>query len=213
MEKGQPRWRRRKEARPAEIVAAALEVFAERGFAAAKLDEIARRAGVSKGALYLYYETKEDIFHAVVTQTVTPRLAAVRAMAGGHEGRFAELLPTVIGMLAQVLPASPAGAIVKMIVGESRNFPELARFWREEAVDPMVATMSGLIAKAQARGEVRAGDPRHFAFQVAGPILMGVLWGEVLVPVGAAPLDFPALARQHAETLLRGMLTEREVAA
>ncbi|HYD44609.1 MAG TPA: TetR/AcrR family transcriptional regulator [Phenylobacterium sp.] len=213
MEKGPPRWRRRKEARPGEIVAAALEVFAEKGFAAARLDEIARRAGVSKGALYLYYETKEDIFHAVVTQAVTPKLAAVRAMAEGYEGRFADLLPAVIGMLAEVLPESPAGSIVKMIVGESRNFPELARYWREEAVEPMVAMMSGVIAKAQARGEVRAGDPRYFAFQVAGPMLMGVLWSEVFVPVGGAPVDFPALARQHAETLMRGLLAEPEGAA
>lgn len=208
MEKGSPRWRRRKEARPAEIAAAALEVFAEKGFAAARLDEVARRAGISKGALYLYYETKEDIFHAVVTQTVTPRLAMVRQMAAGFQGRFADLLPSVLAMLAEQLPESPAGPIVKMIVGESRNFPELARFWHDEAVAPMIETMSHVIAAAQDRGEVRAGDPRYFAFQLAGPILMGVLWREVFVPVGGAPVDFQALARQHGETLLASMLVE-----
>jgi AcrR family transcriptional regulator len=208
MLKGEPRWRRRKEARPAEIAAAALEVFAEKGFAAARLDEIARRAGISKGALYLYYETKEDIFHAVVTQTVTPRLEQVRAMAQGFEGRFADLLPGVLAMLARVIPESPAGPIVKMIVGESRNFPELARLWHDEAIAPMVETMTGVIAAAQARGEVRAGEPRYFAFQLAGPMLMGVLWREVFTPVGGAPVDFQALARQHAETLLGGMLVE-----
>ncbi|MCC7266098.1 MAG: TetR/AcrR family transcriptional regulator [Caulobacteraceae bacterium] len=209
MLKGEPRWRRRKEARPAEIVAAALEVFAEKGFAAARLDEIARRAGVSKGALYLYYETKEDIFHAVVTQTVTPRLAQVRAMADGFSGRFADLVPTVLATLARVIPESPAGPIVKMIVGESRNFPQLARYWHDEAILPMVETVGGLVAAAQARGEVRAGDPRLFAFQLAGPMLMGVLWREVFTPVGAEPVDFQALARQHAETLLAGMLMEK----
>src|SRR5438874_171360 len=87
----QPRWRRRKDARPAEIVAAALEVFAEKGFAAARLDEIAARAGVSKGALYLYFATKQDLFAAVVRDAVAPNIEAVEAMVQGYGGDFASL--------------------------------------------------------------------------------------------------------------------------
>src|ERR1700750_2342656 len=88
----QPRWQRRAEDRPREICAAALEVFAEKGFAAAKLDEIAKRAGVSKGALYLYFETKEQLFRAVVDQAIAPNIQIVRAMIAAHPGPLADLL-------------------------------------------------------------------------------------------------------------------------
>src|SRR6202022_522044 len=88
----EPKWRRRKGARAGEIIDAALEVFAEKGFAAAKLDEIARRAGISKGALYLYFETKEDIFRAVVDQAIGPNMQAIRAMILAHPGPLADLL-------------------------------------------------------------------------------------------------------------------------
>src|SRR3954463_1231683 len=89
---GAPKFRRRKAARPGEIVGAAMAVFAEKGFAAARLDEIAARAGVSKGALYLYFETKEEIFRAVVEQAIAPNIQVLRAMIAAHPGPIADLL-------------------------------------------------------------------------------------------------------------------------
>src|ERR1700677_2160077 len=129
-----PRWRRRNDARPGEIVAAALAVFAERGFAAARLEDIAARAGVSKAALYLYFPTKEDLFRAVVTQAAAPNLAMVAAAAASYEGPFADLAQTLVPTLARALAASSLGGVVKMVIGESRNFPELARVWHDEIV-------------------------------------------------------------------------------
>ena len=107
MQTGSPRWRRRSEARPGEIVQAALEVFAEKGFAAAKLDEIAGKAGISKGALYLYFETKEDIFRAVVREAVVPNIDLVEAMLAQATIPFPDLL-----RLAFVPPHLPAGIAV-----------------------------------------------------------------------------------------------------
>src|SRR3954453_499393 len=107
MPEDEPKWRRRKEARPGEIVKAALEVFAETGFAAAKLDDIARRAGVSKGALYLYFETKEEIFRAVVDQAIAPNMQVIRAMIAAPPGPLSELLARVgerIVVLVETLP-------------------------------------------------------------------------------------------------------------
>ena len=92
MDAGAPKFRRRKADRPGEIVSAALAVFAEKGFAAAKLDEIARRAGVSKGALYLYFETKEDLFRAVVGQAIAPNISVVKAMVAAHPGPLSDLV-------------------------------------------------------------------------------------------------------------------------
>jgi len=205
---GSPRWRRRKEDRPAEIIAAALAVFSEKGFAAARLDDIAARAGVSKGALYLYFETKEDLFRAVVTETVAPDIDAVETMALGYQGDFATLAKMVVARLTQVLGAPTVGAVVKMVVGESRNFPAIAKVWHDTLAARGMALMSGLIARAQARGEVRPGDPRAYAVGLVGALLMGVLWRETFVPVGAEPIDLSALAAQHVETILSGMLTE-----
>src|SRR3954471_8893258 len=107
MPQGSPKFRRRKADRPGEIVDAALAVFAEKGFAAARLDEIAARAGVSKGALYLYFETKEEIFRAVVDQAIAPNIQMIRAMIAAHPGPFPDLLRMFgarIGTLIDTLP-------------------------------------------------------------------------------------------------------------
>lgn len=205
---GEPRWRRRKEARPGEIVAAALEVFAEKGFAAARLDDIAARAGVSKGALYLYFETKQDLFAAVVRDAVSPNIAAVEALAAAIDLPFAQVARMLLGRAAEMMIASPVGPVAKMVIAESRNFPDLARVWHDEVVVRMLGVLTGLIERAQARGEVRPGDSRYHALSLIGPMLMGLLWREVLEPAGARPLDLRALAQQHVETVLSGLLAE-----
>ena len=212
METGQPRWRRRKEARPAEIVAAALQVFAEKGFAAARLDDIAARAGVSKGALYLYFETKQDLFTAVVREAVAPNLDQVADLVAAIDLPFEQVVRIFYARAAILFTTSNLGAVAKMVVGESRNFPELARVWHDELITRALAILSGLITKAQARGEVRAGEPRLLAIGMVGPMLLGVLWREVFEPVGAAPLNINDLAAQHAETVLHGLLLERPAA-
>ena len=205
---GAPRWRRRKEARPAEIIAAAMAVFADKGFAAARLDDIAARAGVSKGALYLYFETKEDLFRAVVTEALAPNFDAVQAMAEGFEGPFSALAGALLPNLARIAATTPVGAVMKMVIGESRNFPELARVWHDALVSRALTLISGLIAAAQRRGEVKAGDPRAFALSLISPIVMAVIWRETFTPIGAPGFDLAALAEQHLGTVLDGMLTE-----
>jgi len=202
-----PKFRRRKTARPAEIIEAALSVFAATGFAAARLDEIARRAGVSKGALYLYFETKEDLFRAAVRAAVTPNLEGIRAVAEAFDGPFAQLIPMILTRAAQAMSVSQLGAVVKMVVGESRNFPDLARIWHDDVVAFMLDLMTGLIERAQGRGEVAPGNPRLYAFSLAGPMVMAVLYREVFGGGdGADPPDLQALAAQHARTVLHGML-------
>ena len=204
----QPKWQRRAEDRPREICAAALEVFAEKGFAAARLEEIARRAGVSKGTLYLYFKDKEDLFRAVVRDTVAPNIDSVREAIQAADLPFPLLVNTFLTRFAEVAGRVPVGAVAKMVIGESRNFPELAKVWHDQVASRALGMLAGLIETAQAKGEVRPGDPRLHAFTLMGPMLMGVLYRETLQPVGGAPLDLDALARQHAESVLAGLLTE-----
>ena len=202
---GQPKFRRRPEARPAEILAAALEVFAARGFQGARLEEVAKRAGVSKGALYLYFETKADLFRAVVTDAISPNIERVKAMASA-DIPFEQAARMGLGMMARTVAVDRRiSGVVKLVIAESRNHPELATIWHETVVEPGVTLISGLIAAAQARGEVRSGDPRLFAFGLMGPMVLSMVWRETFEPVGAQPIDVPTLADQHLDTVLKGM--------
>jgi AcrR family transcriptional regulator len=205
----QPRWQRRAEDRPREICAAALAVFADKGFAAAKLDDIARRAGVSKGTLYLYFKDKEDLFRAVVRDTFAPNIDTVRALVEAADMPFADIVRAFLPRFAEIVTHVPIGAVAKMVIGESRNFPELAKVWHDEIVSRAIGMIAGLIGKAQERGEVRPGDPRLQAFSLMGPMMLGILWRETLQPVGGEPIDLAKLAKQHCETVLAGLLTER----
>lgn len=206
----QTRFQRRKDERPGEIVAAASEVFAEKGFAAAKLDEVAKRAGVSKGALYLYFDTKEDLFRAVVREAISPNVEGMRAMAQGYDGPFAELAPLLLERLVSVANNSTLPAVARMVIAESRTFPDLARTWHDSVASQAIGVVAELIARAQARGEIRPGRPRFYAFSLIGPMLMGFLWRETFQPIGAEPIDLAALARQHVETVLNGMISRGE---
>jgi AcrR family transcriptional regulator len=210
LDPGEPKFRRRKADRPGEIVQAALQVFAEKGFAAAKLDDIARRAGVSKGALYLYFETKQDLFRAVVDQAIAPNLQVVFAMIAAHPGPFPDLLRAIAERMSALITTLPVGGVLKMVIGEAGNFPELARVWHDDLVAHALGALTKAIRAAQARGEVRAGDPRIFAIEIISPMLIGVIWREIFVPVGAEPFDVPGLARQHMETMIRALRPDGE---
>jgi AcrR family transcriptional regulator len=206
MTNDEPKWRRRKTDRPGEIIAAALQVFAEHGFAGAKLDEVARRAGVSKGALYVYFETKEDLFRAVVRSAIAPNFEAMKAAADMFDGPFALLAPMLLARTAGVVQDSKLPAVIKMVIGESRNFPDLARIWHDDVVSPLIAMITGIVARAQLRGEVAPGDPRLHAMSLMGPMVMGLLFREVFGQVSTDLPDLQSLAAQHAQTALHGLL-------
>ena len=203
-----PKFRRRKADRPGEIIAAALHVFAEKGFAAARLDEIAGRAGVSKGSLYLYFATKEALFRAVVEQAIAPEVRAIGGLLAAHPGPFPDLLALLAERLSTLVDRSPLGGVAKMVISEARNFPELARVWHDELVAHALGGLAQAITTAQARGEVRDGDPRAYALQIVAPLLIGAIWRETFVPVGVPAFDLSGLARQHVRTVLGGMLAE-----
>src|ERR687891_1363745 len=145
-----PRWQRRSEDRPREICAAALEVFTEKGFAAARLEEIAKRAGVSKGTLYLYFKDKEDLFRAVVRDTVAPNIETVRTMVAAADVPFPQIVRMFLPRFVEITLRVPVGSVAKMVIGESRNFPELAKVWHDEVVSKAIGLIAGLIAQAQA---------------------------------------------------------------
>ena len=115
--------------RPAEIIDAALALFVEKGFAATRLDDVALRAGLSKAAIYLYFEDKTALFQGVVHQAVAANLGTVEAMLKAHRGPVAELLPRILEFMAGRIDQSPIAAVAKLVISESRAFPEIGRFY------------------------------------------------------------------------------------
>src|SRR5258707_13174381 len=116
------RWRRRKDARQGEIVAASIDCFAERGFAATRLEDVARRAGVTKGTLYLYFPNKEELFKAVVRQAVVANIVGGEAMVAHSSEPAPVVLEQLIARL-QAAMVAPASALPKIGIAESGNFP------------------------------------------------------------------------------------------
>jgi AcrR family transcriptional regulator len=199
------RWRRRKDARPEEILAAALESFAERGFAATRLEDVAVRAGISKGTLYLYFKSKEELFKAVVRETLLPNLVRIEALVGTFEGPSALLVEQLLLTISGVL-GSRIGAIPKLVIAEAGNFPDLARFYFDEVIQRGLGLIATILRRGIARGEFRAIDVDRAVFCVIAPMLVAALWKNSLEPYGEAPpLDPEALARTHLDLLLRGL--------
>ncbi len=199
----EPRWRRRSAARPGEIADAALAEFAARGYAAARVADIAAAAGVSKATLFTYFPTKADLLRAVVERRLAPSVAAAAAAALA-ELPFADRLDAFLQRLAGAMAEPALRRLARTIIAESGNFPEIARAWHDRVVAPALAALAASITAGQAAGEVRVGDARLMAVSVVGPMLMGLLWREVMEPAGGAPLDLEALAAEHRRTVLAG---------
>jgi AcrR family transcriptional regulator len=205
MESGPPaRWRRRKADRPGEILSAALDCFAERGFAATRLDDVAARAGVTKGTTYLYFKSKEELFKAVVRGFVVPSVEHLEA-AAEEPGPVAGLIERIVALWVDKVYGSRVGALPKLIIAEAGNFPELARFYLDEVVSRVKRLVSALLRRGIDRGEFREVDVEHTALCVLAPLMIAALWKHSLGPFDARPLDVAALARCHVELLLRGL--------
>lgn len=205
------RWRRRKELRPQEILAAALASFAERGFAAARLDDVARRAGVTKGTVYLYFPNKVELFKAVVAQALVPNLERGEALLDdGEAARAADLLAQLLRGWAE-LARSPAGAIPKIIVSEAGNFPDLARFYQATVVDRGMALMRRVVRLGIERGEFRgdiADDLDAIVRCLVAPLLVAMLWRHSFGRHDADGFDPDALCHIQLRLLLEGLVAQ-----
>jgi AcrR family transcriptional regulator len=196
--------RRRKEARPGELVAAALTCFAERGFAATRLDDIAAKAGVSKGTVYLYFPSKEELFKAVVRESLLPNIARAETLIDS-DTPAAEQLRQLLEFMTGRMASSPVGIIPKLIVTEAGNFPDIARFYLDQVVHRGFALVGRLLTRGMERGEFRTVDVRHTTFCVIAPMLLTALWRHSLGRFEPDALDPDALWRTHIELLLRGL--------
>jgi AcrR family transcriptional regulator len=202
------RWTRRKKARPGEILDAALKVFAEKGFAAARMEDIASRAGVTKGTIYLYFENKEAVFKSLVREAVGTALSSVTADVATFEGSAKFLIRLMLTTMGAILIDSEKVVLPKIVIAESANFPWLAEFYRFEVIERGLGLMTGLIQRGIDRGEFRPLPPQHVARLVIAPMLLSAIWRVTFDHLDPQPYDYKGLLSTHLDVLFRGLSPE-----
>ena len=202
--------KRRKEARPSELTAAALELFVEKGFAATRLEDVAQRAGVSKGTLYLYFDSKEALFKSVIQEGVVPVLVEGEGIAARHDGSAFELLEKLLANWWAGIGETSFAGIPKLMTAESRNFPDLAQFYYENVIRRGRAQVGSALDRGMASGEFRQLDVDTTIDVIIAPILMLVIWRYSMASCQGKPVDPQQYLAVHL-TLLRECLKRTQV--
>jgi AcrR family transcriptional regulator len=194
-----------KEARPGEIVAAALEVFARDGFAGTRLEEVARRVGISKGTIYLYFDTKEDLFKACVSETIGRHVAETSEMAAQFSGSTADLVEEIVNRLASRLSQPQYRTILILMISEGPRFPELVEFYYEEVLLPGLTALKGVLDRGIARGELREPAVTSYPMLLMSPVIMTVIWNHLFG--SRTEIALKELLKAHFDAFLNGIKT------
>lgn len=195
-----PRFRRRKEDRPREITEAAIAEFTERGYDATPMAAVAKRAGISKGLLYVYFDTKEALFKSVVRSFVAPQIEALREAIDTSPLSSEEFLRGPFLQFARKLSKSRVRVLVRLMIAEAHKHPDLARWYWENVVSHGLDALRTLIARGVARGEFRPSALDRFPHLLVSPVLFSVVWALVFQP--HQKLDTDALLAAHIDLLL-----------
>lgn len=199
-----PTRRRRKEARPGELIEAAIEVFAEKGFAGARLEDVARRAGVSKGTAYLYFPNKEALFKAAIREVVVTRIALGEREVQEWRGSSADLLRQVLEHWEQVI-RTRQGGLLKLIVAEARNFPDLAAWYHAEVGERGHRLLAAVLRRGVERGEFRRVDTEAMATVIACPMAFRAIWQHSLGAYEAVPVSDERFYATYFDMMLAGL--------
>jgi AcrR family transcriptional regulator len=201
------RWTRRKEERPAELMAAALDLFVERGYAATRLDDVAARAGVSKGTLYLYFSSKEELFKAVIRSGIVPLIERGERLHEKHQGSAGELLRKIVFAWWQSVGSSKLGGIPKLMFSECRNFPEIGQFYFEEVISRSYRLIESVMESGMTSGEFRRMDPNYATRLVVAPIVLLLLWRYSFDFCDSKCVEAEGYLEQHLDVFINGLVT------
>ncbi|MDY0106031.1 MAG: TetR/AcrR family transcriptional regulator [Giesbergeria sp.] len=203
-----PKRERRKEARPGELLDAALDLFVEKGYAATKVDEVAARAGVSKGTLFLYFPSKEELFKAVVRESIVGRFASWSRELEEFGGSTAEMLHYSYSTWWETIGSTRASGITKLMLSEAGNFPEITQFYQREVIEPGQQLIRRVLLRGIERGEFRAVNLDYAVHAVLAPMIFLMLWKHSIgacVP-SALAFDPEVYINNQVDTLLHGLL-------
>jgi AcrR family transcriptional regulator len=203
---------RRKEARPAELMAAALELFVEKGFAGTRLDDIAARAGVSKGTLYLYFDSKEALFKAVIQEGIVPILEQGAGIIDSFKGSAGDLLRLLIKEWWQRIGNTHLGGVPKLMISEARNFPELASYYHDAVIMRGRDLMRRTLQRGISSGEFRAVDVETAIDVIFAPVLMMVIWRYSLGACCGKAHDPHVYLDTHLDLVVKGLAVAKEAA-
>jgi TetR/AcrR family transcriptional regulator len=202
-----PKRERRKEARPGELVKAALDLFVEKGFAATRVDEVAARAGVSKGTLFLYFESKEDLFKAVIRDNIANLFPAWNEEFKTFTGTSADMLHYAMDSWWNNVGNTPASGIVKLVMSEAQNFPEIAAFYQSSVVEPGTHLLRSILQRGVETGEFREMDTSKCVFSIISSMIFLMMWKHSMGACAAAAnaMDPKEFIHLHVDLLLNGV--------
>jgi AcrR family transcriptional regulator len=196
--------RRRKQQRPAEIIEAAVEEFARRGFAATRLEDVAERAGVTKGTVYFYFKDKEELFKAAARSSLIPVVGEIEGLDASFEGSAEALLRAHYRVVyAKLVKSLRARQILRLLIAEGPQFPELVEFYYSEIISRGFATLKRVIERGVACGEFRRTRVADFPQVVFGPVLAAMIWTFLLAE--KHPIDLERYAQVHVDLILNGL--------
>ena len=201
-----PRWSRRKELRPGEILAAALEQFVERGYAATKLEDVARRAGITKGAMYRYYDSKEALFKAMVLEMVVPHVEHFEREVSSSSASARDLLTAFAHGWVERVYSSPVSGLAKLMVAEASNFPDLASFYHEEVIARSARALTRLLERGVQRGEFRPLDMQSAVVILRAPLILMAIWKHSLLRCDPKILDESRYVETYLDMMMNGLL-------
>ena len=201
-----PLRQRRKEARPQELLDAALDLFVEKGFAATRSEEVAARAGASKGTLYLYYPSKEELLKEVIRHNVVNEIAEGVEIIRSFEGSTSDLLALILRLWWERVGETRASGILKLMMSEVRNFPEIAQFYVDEVTMPCDRMLGELVQRGIDRGEFRPVAVADVVHALVAPLLFLVMNKHSLGACSAAArLDPKTVIDAHIDLVLHGL--------
>jgi AcrR family transcriptional regulator len=205
-----PKFRRRAEARPDEVLDAALDLFIEQGFEATRVEDIARRAGLSKGAVYLYFPSKEALLEGLVRRAIVPVATSAGQALAQFDGDPRDALTMLYGFMSKRLADPRVLAIPKLMLREVSKYPELAEMYRREVIERALPVVAALIQRGIDKGVFRPVDPELALRSVLGPIVAHVLMAEIFGVVPDGGLSLPKLFQSHMDILFNGLLVAEE---
>lgn len=196
----EPRFQRRKEDRPAEITEAALAAFAEKGYAATRVEEVAKRAGVSKGLLYLYFKTKEDLFKAVIRSFLSPRIESLIENIEQTDLSAEDFVRGPFLSFAKSIPKSPARILVRLMIAEGPKHPDLVAWYWDNVVSRAIDALRSLIRKGIENGEFHDSALQEFPQLLVTPVFFSMIW--TIVFAKQMKLDTDRFIEAHVDMVL-----------
>lgn len=204
----EPRWRRRKDDRPREIMDAALELFLENGFAATRLEDIAAKANVTKGTLFIYFENKEDLFKSLIREGMRQMETFKEASQLNIRVSAQETLLFMINNWWKFLANTDFGKLPKLIVSEAANFPDVTRLYMDEVIIPGRGLITDVIRQGIEAGEFRKIDPEHAARVFLAPLYMMLVWRYSAGKFETTPMDELEYINTHIKIGIQGLLAK-----